>query len=91
MMADERVLRMGMSAHVDGRPVDGAARVTIAVNGRGRGLDYSVLIPANSYHGTAVFEQPLELLSGMRINFQSYSNNPAVTSAVVSLLIELDI
>ena len=34
MMADGRVLRMGMSAHVDGRPVDGAARVTIAVNGR---------------------------------------------------------
>ena len=36
-------------------------------------------------------EQPLELLSDMRINFQSYSNNPAVTFAVVSLLIELDI
>jgi len=33
----------------------------------------------------------LELRSGMRINFQSFSNNPAVTSAVVSLLIELDI
>jgi len=82
---------MGMSAHVDGRPVDGAARVTIAVNGRGRGLDYTVLIPANSYHGTAIFEQPLELLSGMRINFRSCSDNPAVTSAVVSILIELDI
>ena len=34
MMADGRVLRMGMSAQVDGRPVDSAARVTIAVNGR---------------------------------------------------------
>ena len=91
MMADGRVLRMGMSAQVDGRPVDSAARVTIVVNGRRRGLDYGVLLPANSYHGTVVFEQPLELCSGMRINFQSYSNNPAVTSAVVSLLIELDI
>ena len=91
MMADGRVLRMGMSAHVEGRPVDGAARVTIAVNGRERGLDYSVLTPANSHHGTSVFDTPLELLSGMRINFQSYSNNPAATSAVVSLLIELDI
>lgn len=38
MMTDGRVLRMGMSAHVDGRPVDASARVTIAVNGRGRGL-----------------------------------------------------
>jgi len=91
MMADGRVLRMGMSAHVDGRPVDAPARVSIAVNGRGRGLGYSVLIPADSYHGTTVFDQPLELASGMRINFQSFSNNPAVTSAVVSLLIELDI
>ena len=91
MMADGRVLRMGMSAHVDGRPVDAPARVSIAVNGRGRGLGYTVLIPANSYHGTTVFDQPLELASGMRINFQSFSNNPAVTSAVVSLLIELDI
>ena len=91
MMADGRVLRMGMSAQVDGRPVDSAARVTIVVNGRGRGLDYGVLSPANSYHGTVVFEQPLELRRGMRINFQSYSNNPAVTSAVVSLLVELDI
>jgi len=91
MMTDGRVLRMGMSAHVDGRPVDASARVTIAVNGRGRGLGYSVLIPPNSYHGTTEFDQPLELRSGMRINFQSFSNNPAVTSAVVSLLIELDI
>jgi len=91
MMADGRVLRMGMSAQVDGRPVDAAARVTIVVNGTGRGLDYGVLLPANSYHGTVVFEQPLELRRGMRINFQSYSNNPAITSAVVSLLIELDI
>jgi len=91
MMADGRVLRMGMSAHVDGRPIDAPAIVSIAVNGRGRGLGYSVLIPANSYHGTTVFDQPLELRSGMRINFQSFSNNPAVTSAVVSLLIELDI
>jgi len=91
MMADGRVLRMGMSAHVDGRPVDAPARVSIAVNGRGRGLGYTVLIPANSYHGTTVFDQPLELASGMRINYQSFSNNPAVTSAVVSLLIELDI
>jgi len=82
---------MGMSAHVDGRPVAAAARVIIVVNGRGRGLDYGVLLPANSYHGTTVFEQPLELRRGMRINFQSYSNNPAVTSAEVSLLIELDI
>jgi len=63
----------------------------MVVNGRGRGLDYDVLLPANSYHGTVVFEQPLELRRGMRINFQSYSNNPSVTSAVVSLLIELDI
>jgi len=91
MMAHGRVLRVKMSAHVDGRPVDGAARVTMAVNERGRGLDYSVLIAANNYHGTTVFDTPLELLNGMRINFQSYSNNPAVTSAVVSLLIELDI
>jgi len=65
--------------------------VTIAVNGRGKGLGYSVLIPANSCHGTTVFDQPLELRSGMRINFQSFSKNPAVTSAAVSLLIELDI
>jgi len=91
MMADGQVLRMGMSAQVDKRPVDAAARVTIVVNGRGRGLDYGVLLPANSYHGTVIFEQPLKLRRGMRINFQSYSNNPAVTSAVVSLLVELDI
>jgi len=91
MMADGKVLRMGMSAQVDGHPVDAPARVNITVNRRGRGLDYGVLIPANSYHGTTVFDQPLELRSGMRINFQSFSNNPAVTSAVVSILIELDI
>jgi len=90
MMTDGRVLRMEMSAHVDGRLVDAPARVSIAVNGRGRGLGYSVLIPANSYYGTTVFDQPLELRSGMRIHFQSFSNNPAITSVVVSLLIKLD-
>jgi len=87
MMANGRVLRLGISAHVDGHPVDASARVSIVINGRGRGDSYSVLIPANSDHGTTVFDQPLELRSGMRINFQSFSNTPAVTSAVVSFLI----
>jgi len=70
MMANKRVLRMGLSAHVDGRPVDAPARVSITVNERSTGFDdYSVLIPANSYHGTRVFGEPLELPSSTRINF----------------------
>jgi len=47
--------------------------------------------PSGKYSGTITFGTPLELAQGDIINFRSASTNSGVTSAIVSLLIELDV
>ena len=79
-----------MSASSIGNPVSGIARTNIVISGREQG-QYYVVILAGQYSGTSVFEEPLRLNLGDRINFQSVTTNPEVCCAVVSLLIELDL
>jgi len=68
----------------------GAATVNIVVNGNEQTL-YGVTKPDGQYSGTTTFGTPLELAQKDRVNFRSASTNQAVISAVVTLLIELDL
>jgi len=81
-------MRMGMSTSSIGNPVSGIARTNIVINGREEG-QYYVVILGCQYSGTTVFEEPLRLNQGDRINFRSVTTNPDVCCAVVSLLIDL--
>ncbi len=89
MLAAGRVLRMGLAATANaGAP--GAASVNVVVNGV-ENASYGVTKPSGQYSGTSTFGTPLELAQGDRVNFRSASTNTGVTTAVVSLLIELDL
>jgi len=82
MMTPGRILRMGLGATAGNTAIPFEATVNVVVNGREK-EGYSVTIPRR-------FSTPLELFPNDRINFRSASGNPNVTSAVVSLLIQLD-
>ena len=85
MMAPGRVLRMGLTATSS----RGVAKVNLVVNGTEQ-TSYGVTKPAGLYSGTSIFETPLEVAPGDRLNFRSATSNRNILAAVVSLLIELD-
>ena len=89
MSAAGRVLRMGLAATTSGS-APAAASVNVVVNGV-ENASYGVTKPSGQYSGTSTFGTPLELAQGDRVNFRSASTNTRVTTAVVSLLIELDL
>ena len=89
MLAAGRVLRMGLATTTSGGAPT-AASVNIVVNGM-ENMSYGVTKPSGQYSGTSTFRTPLELAQGDKINFRSASSNPEVTTAVVFLLIELDL
>ena len=86
MMAAGRILRMGLSVNNPRSPMV----VNIVVNGA-ENTAYGVTKSAGQYSGTQVFTTPLELAQGNRINFRSATTLRGVTSANVSILIELDL
>ena len=61
-------------------PVDGSDKT-----------DYEITKPANSPSSFSVFETPLDIKAGDRINFRSKTTNGSVTHAIVNILIEIDI
>jgi len=90
MMSSGRILRMGLAA-VDARNdgnLLGSVTVNIVVNGN-ENISYGVTKPSDQFSGTVTFSIPLELAPLDRINFRSRTTNKTA-SAVVSLLIELD-
>ena len=89
MMASGRILRMGLGATAGNTTIPFEATVNVVVSGREKD-GYSVTIPRNCHSAARRFSAPLELFPNDRINFRSASGNPNVTSAVVSLLIQLD-
>jgi len=89
MMASGRILRMGLGGTAGNVAIPFEATVNVVVNGREK-EGYSVTIPHGRYSAPHRFSTPLELFPDDRINFRSASGNPNVTSAVVSLLIQLD-
>jgi len=89
MMASGRILRMGLGATAGNTAIPFEATVNVVVNGREKD-GYSVTIPRNRHSAARRFSTPLELFPNDRIIFRSASGNPNVTSAVVSLLIQLD-
>ena len=76
---------MGLTANA----ADGTAVVKIVVN-REVNTAYGVSKPNGQLYGTRVFTTPLELMRGDRINFRTVTGNSDVSSAVVALLIELN-
>jgi len=87
MLASGRVIRMALTGTAT--RYTGEMSVNISVNGY-ENTEYGVTKPNNEYVGTTIFARPLELSQGDRINFRSASNTRSI-SAVVSLLIELDL
>ena len=53
--------------------------------------DYEITKSANSPSSFSVFETPLDIKAGDRINFRSKTTNSSVTHAIVNILIEIDI
>ena len=84
MMASGRI---GTTAGNTAIPFE--ATVNVVVNGTEK-EGYSVTISHNRHSAARRFSTPLELFPDDRINVRSASGNPDVTSAVVSLLIQLD-
>ena len=80
---------MALSATAGNTATPFEATVNVVVNGREKD-GYSVTIPHNRHSAPRKFSTPLELFLDDRINFRSASGNPNVTSAVISLLIQLD-
>jgi len=81
---------MGLAA-VDARNngnLLGSVTVSIVVNGS-ENISYGVTKPSDQFSGAVTFNIPLELVPLDRINFRSRTTN-RTASAVVSLLIELD-
>ena len=89
MMAAGRVLRMGLSTTAPHNLIS-AALVNISVNGMENPL-YGTIKPPGQACGISIFSTPLALQQGDKINFRSASSTPEIASAVVSLLIELDL
>lgn len=88
MMAAGRVLRMGLTATRTTAPPSSTATVVIMVNGT---THASYGATTDKYSGTNTFGTPLELSQGDRVNFASATTNDDVLTAVVSVLIELDL
>ena len=84
-----RVLRMGLSTTAP-HNLTSTALVNIPVNGMENPL-YGTIKPPGQACGISIFSTPLALQQGDKINFRSASTTPEIASAVVSLLIELDL
>lgn len=100
MLASGRLIRMGLAlstTHSGGAEggrllagtQSGAITVNVVVNGL-ENASYSVTKPVGEYSATVVFDAPLELAQGDRVNFRSASSDANATSAIVCVLIELD-
>jgi len=88
-MASCRILRMGLGASAQNTDIPFETTVNVVVNGRKK-EGYSVTMPRNCHSAACRFSTPLELFPDYRINFRSASGNTNVTSAVLSLLTQLD-
>ena len=64
--------------------------VCLVHNGSGK-TDYEITIEANSWSSFSVFQTPLDIKAGDRINFRSKTTNGSVTHAIVNILIQIDI
>ena len=85
MMTCGRILRIGITAF--------PATETVTVSSTVNGVEtrYFVRKPAGSYSEVKVFDTPLELTQGDRLNFITNQTASVVKCAVVNVLIELDL
>ena len=92
----------GWPSPVDGKIIRGsicgcsginqAAEIIVCLvhNGSDK-TDYQITKLANSWSSYTVFETPLDVKAGDRINFRSKTTNGSVTHAIVNILIEIEI
>ena len=94
--------RYGWPSPVDGKIVRGsicgcsgsshAAEMIVCIvhNGSDQ-TDYQIIKAANSWSTFTIFETPLDIKAGDRINFRSKTSNSSVTNAIVNILIEIEV
>ena len=63
--------------------------VRLVLNGVDRG-NVEIIKPVDSWSNHTVFQNPIVIKAGDRINFRSKTSNSSVTHAIISLLIEID-
>ena len=87
--ADGKITR-GSICGFSGRNLAAEIIVCLVHNGSDK-TDYEITKPPNSPSSFSVFETPLDIKAGDRINFHSKTTNGSVTHAIVNILIEIDI
>lgn len=92
MMTSGRVMRMGLAATTN-LGLAGVITVTLVVNGERNG-QFHITKNREQFAAYTVFEPPLEISTGDRINFMSGQEDqadPKATAIIVTLLIQLDL
>ena len=84
-----RILYGAMSSTLNNNAA-GNIVVAVVVNGNEVGNQYYITKPSGQFSTTIVFDPPIELNPGDRVNFRSKSNTN-VTHTIISLIIELDL
>ena len=88
MLSSGRALRMGIAASSENAA--GAVAISATVNGVQK-TNFHVQKPSGTYSAVKVFDTPLELSQGDRLNFRTNHDSREVICAVVNVLIELDL
>ena len=81
-----KITKASLSAAALNTPA-GDMKVNIVINGN-EDTNYQIKKRTGNYSDTTIFQTPLSVSEGDRINFISRSTNSSVTHAVVSVLIE---
>ena len=89
MMSPGRILRMSISAFSNG--ARGEVSVSSTINGVEQDSVFRVRKKDGDITGVKIFNQPLELLQGDRLNFKTITAGQNIRNAVVCTLIELDL
>ena len=84
--ADGKIIRGSISASSQAPEVN----VCLVHNGSEKTC-YEIVKEADCQSNYTVYERPLEIKAGARINFRSKTTNGSVTHAIVNILIEIDI
>ena len=86
MMADGKVLRMGINSKKEKGPI-----LVMIVVDEVEQQDYFIHLQDEENTGYVTFSKPIEVKAGSVINFVSMIDNSDATMCVVSLIVELDL
>ena len=86
MITSDKVVGYSLCVTVN-NTVAGAVQTDLLINGV-ENVGYKLVKPQYKYSAAKMFDTPLEVNAGDRINFITRTNNSAFTHSLVSLLIE---